>query len=66
LEIAAEAGDEHCGEVGGGVLIDRPDNFCGMPAGADFTGWVACLEQPNELGAAGVGQSFVGSGQLRS
>ena len=63
LEVGAEAGNEVDSEVGVGVVIDRPDDFFGVPGHADLAARVAGLEQPDELVAAGLVEAFVGSGE---
>ncbi len=63
LEIVAEPVDELDGEVGVGVVVDRADDFLGVPRHAHLAVRVAGVEQAEQLGAAVVVEPFVGLGQ---
>ena len=59
----AEPVDELLGELGVGVVVDRADDFLGVPGHAHLAFGVAGFEQAEQLGAAALVETFVGLGQ---
>jgi hypothetical protein len=66
LEIPAEPGDEHVGEVRVGVGIDLTDHLFGVPRRFHLTPRVPGSQQTQQFVAAPVVEPFVGFGQQPS
>ena len=62
-EVVTQSGDELEREARVEVVVDRPPDFLGVPRHAHLAVRVAGVEEPDQLGAAVVVESFVGLGQ---